>query len=143
MAKSNSIIATLGLSFLLVACGGESDSSGNFELPFAGSKPSCKVSNTEKTIIVGNFGCKVNVPELINNRTFILDCSGSDNIYITAKNSSDLKAVKKAINTNTPYRFSCRGGKDFLVFEQCMAEAKTRLEKLECTSLQNERQVKS
>lgn len=145
MIKLKSIIATLSLSCLLIACGGESDSSGNSNWPLADSKPSCKVSQTEKTIIanVDNFGCKVNVPDIISNRTFLLSCSGSDRVGITAQSRSDLSEVQKAIRTNTPYRFSCIGGKDFLTFEQCNAQAKTRLEKLECTEIQIKRKAKS
>ncbi len=136
---------------LLVACGGgggDSASSGDSYIDDINSfSPSCSISKKDKIIFVeGSPNCKVNVAEINNGRTFTAHCpngSYDNQVYVEASTSGDFNNIKKSVETGKPYIFACGSSKSLLSREECLNNAKNRMEEMECVKLAVERRSKN
>ncbi len=134
---------------LLVACGGGGDSASSGE-DYINAKnslsPSCSISTEDKIIFVeGSPNCVVNVVEINNGRTFTASCENTyaNEVYVEASTSGDLNNVIKSVQTGKPYIFACGSAKSLLSREQCLKDAKNRMEEMECVKLAVERHSKN
>ncbi len=134
---------------LLVACGGGGDSASSGD-SYIDEKnyfsPSCSISKKDKIIFVeGSPNCKVNVAEINNGRTFTASCENTyaNQVYVEASTSGDLNNVVKSVETGKPYIFACGSSKSLLSREECLKDAKNRMEEMECVKLAVERRSKN